>query len=90
MVGGKAYDILFIDMKLPTLNGLETYLAIREIATEAVAVIMTAYRQEMADLVDGALRKGAYACLYKPLDVEEVLRLVEGVSEQKRKTGEPA
>ena len=47
-------------------------------------------RESVTDLVDGALRKGAYACLYKPLDVEEVLRLVEGVSEQKRETGEPA
>ncbi len=85
----KAYDILFIDMKLPTLNGLETYLAIREIAPEAVVVIMTAYtayRQEVDDLVDRALRKGAYAFLFKPLDVEKVLRLVGGVLEQKRKT----
>ena len=55
----KAYDIIFIDMKLPVLNGLETYLAIREINPKAVAIMMTAYRQEMASLVEEAVRNCA-------------------------------
>jgi CheY-like chemotaxis protein len=74
-----AHDIIFIDMKLPTINGLETYLAIQEIAPEVVAIMMTAYRQEMADLVEEALQNHAYTCLYKPLNMEELLRLVESV-----------
>jgi two-component system response regulator HydG len=80
----RAYDIIFIDMKLPTINGLETYLAIREINPEAVAIMVTAYRQEMADLVEEALRNHAYTCLYKPLNMEEVLGLVEEIWKRKR------
>jgi two-component system response regulator HydG len=79
----KAYDILFIDMKLPVLNGLETYLAIREINPQAVAIMMTAYRQEMAGLVEEALHNQAYTCFYKPLDIEELLRLVEEIGKRK-------
>ena len=85
MAQQKTHDLVFIDMKLPVLNGLETYLAIREINPQVVAVMMTAYRQEMADLVEEALRNHAYTCFYKPLDIEELLRLVEEIQERKRK-----
>jgi len=87
MVQKKAYDIVFIDMKLPTINGLETYLAIKKINPEVVAIMMTAYRQEMADLVKEALHNHACTCLYKPLDMEEVLRLVKEFEERKQKAG---
>ena len=87
MAKKKAYDIIFIDMKLPTINGLETYLAIKEINPEVVAIMMTAYRQEVADLVKEALHNQAYTCLYKPLDTKEVLRLVKEIERRKQKAG---
>jgi DNA-binding NtrC family response regulator len=77
------HNVIFIDMRLPTINGLETYLAIREINPQAVAIMMTAYRQEMADLVEVALQNHAYTCLYKPLDMEELLRLVDEIVRRK-------
>jgi DNA-binding NtrC family response regulator len=79
-----AYGIIFIDVKLPTINGLETYLAIRQVNPGVVAIMITAYRQEMADLVEEALRNHAYTCLYKPLDMAELIRLVDELWERKR------
>lgn len=81
-----AFDIIFIDVKLPALNGLETYMAIRGFSPGSVAVMMTAYRYEMADLVEEALSNSAYTCLYKPLDMDQVLRLVDEILEKKRKS----
>jgi len=75
-------DILFIDMKLPALNGLETYLAIKEINPRAIAVIITGYYEGMKDLVDKALEKGAYTYLTKPLDMDKVLELIEKISKK--------
>lgn len=86
MARERAYDIIFVDMKLPTINGLETYLAIREINPEAVAIVMTAYRREMSDLVEEALRNHAYTCLYKPFDMAKLLRLVDEIRERKQRT----
>ena len=80
----RAYDVIFIDVQLPTLNGLETYLAIKEIHPEAVAVMMTAYCQETADLVEQALHNSAYTCFYKPLDMTKVIGLVDEICEKKR------
>ena len=62
-------DIFLIDMKLPTRNGLETYLALREIDPTAAAIMMTGYRWETIDLAEKATASGAYTCLYKPLDM---------------------
>lgn len=78
-------DILFIDMKLPALNGLETYLAIKEINPRAIAVIITGYYEGMKDLVDKALEKGAYTYLTKPLDMNKVLELIEKISKKIKK-----
>jgi DNA-binding NtrC family response regulator len=85
MAEKKTYDIIFINMKLPTINGLETYLAIKKLNPEVSAIMMTAYRQEMAELAEGALRNSAYTCLYKPLDMEEVLRLVKDILEKRQR-----
>ncbi len=79
----KKYDIIFIDMKLPTLNGLETYLAIKKSNPETVAVMMTAYRQEMDELVDQAIHNNAYTCLYKPIEMSEMLGLISEIVERK-------
>lgn len=81
-----AHDILLIDIKLPVINGLETYLGIKDINPEAVAIFMTAYRQEVSDLVKEALRNNAYTCLYKPLDIEELLNLISEIWNQKQCT----
>jgi DNA-binding NtrC family response regulator len=83
MAQKKCCDISFIDMKLPTMNGLETHLAIREICPESVTIVTTGYRQEMAELVQSALENNAYACLYKPLDMAKILGLVEMICEKK-------
>jgi len=87
MAQEKVPDIIFIDMKLPTINGLETYLAIREMNPRAVAIMITGYREEMDDLVNEAIRNSAYTCLYKPLDIQEMLRMVEEIWQRTRKMG---
>ncbi|GAF82306.1 unnamed protein product, partial [marine sediment metagenome] len=80
-------DIILIDLKLPTINGLEVYLKIKEIDPKLVAIIMTGYRKEMTDLVEEALNNDAYTCIFKPLDIEKLLMLVEEILERKKKAG---
>lgn len=83
----KKFDLIFIDMKLPTINGLETYLAIKEINPKAVTIMMTGYREEMAELVEKAMKNSAYACMYKPIDMEQLLGLVGEIQERKQEAG---
>jgi DNA-binding NtrC family response regulator len=78
-------DILFIDMKLPVLNGLETYLAVKEINPTARAVIITGYKEEMRDLIEQALKASAYACISKPIDMDKILKVIEEITSSKEK-----
>lgn len=77
-------DVLFIDMKLPTLNGLETYLELKKRNPKVIAVLITGYIQEVKDLVDLAIYRGAYTCLSKPIDMNQVLKIIEDASQGKK------
>jgi len=79
------FDVMLIDLKLPALNGLETYLAIRDFRPNVVGIVITGYPQEMAKLAQQALQKNAYACLEKPIDMGELVSLLEQIKEQKAK-----
>jgi DNA-binding response OmpR family regulator len=79
MVKGRFYDVIFLDVRLPDLDGLQTCLVIKEISPATVVVMMTGYRQEASELMERALQSNAYTCLYKPLDMTEVLRLLEEI-----------
>ncbi len=86
MAQEKLYDTIFIDMKLPTINGLQTYLAIKKINPGVIAVIMTGYRQETAALVEIATKESAYSVLYKPFDMESLLKIVDEIGKKKHTT----
>jgi DNA-binding response OmpR family regulator len=71
-----SYDILLIDLMLPKLNGLETYLAIQEINPKIVTIVLTTRSQDVAELAEQALTQNAYTCLDKPIDINHLLDLL--------------
>jgi DNA-binding NtrC family response regulator len=79
------FDIVFIDVKLPVLNGLEVFRRIMEVNSKITAIMMTGYQQEVEELVKEALKEDAYTCLYKPLEMEKVIALVEDICRQRRR-----
>ena len=79
----KPVDVFFIDMKMPVLNGLETYLELKKIKPDAVAVVMTAYPQETSDIVKEAIDNGGYCCLYKPFDMDDAIKIIDEVRKKK-------
>ncbi len=85
---GNNVDLYLIDMKMPVMNGLETYLKLKEIRPSAVAVMITAFREEMRDLVDQAITSSAYTCLYKPVDMSQLLELLSAMQENKKLPGD--
>ena len=80
----KACQIAFIDIKLPNIDGLETFLRLKEINPGILTIMMTGFRNEVKDALDKAQEASAIACLYKPFDPSEVTDLVRQIG---RKTG---
>ena len=66
---------VFMDIRMPGINGVETYLEIKKISPESRVVMMTGFSVE--ELVTLALEEGVHAVLYKPLPVEQVLEILK-------------
>ena len=81
MVEARPFDMIFMDIKMPLMDGVETYRRIKNIRPEAVVMMMTAYAME--ELVQEALQEGAYGVVYKPLDMEKVIALIERARQAK-------
>ncbi len=75
------FDFILLDMKLPDMNGLEVYQAIRNIRREGTVIIITGHKEEMGAIVEDALQRDAYACLEKPLDIDHLMQTIHGALE---------
>ena len=71
------FDLVFMDVNLPAMNGLELYLAIKDITPSAVAIMITGMEEEFETLAKEAVRRNAYTIVRKPLDIDHVLELLE-------------
>ena len=73
----KRIDILFIDIEMPGLNGIETIRKLRVINPSIIVFILTNYTNYMTDV----FRVGTIQFLKKPLRVDDLkydlLRAVE-------------
>jgi DNA-binding NtrC family response regulator len=75
MVRQTPFDLVFMDIKMPGINGVQTFREVKKIDPEAVVIMMTAYSLE--DLVMEALREGAYGVVYKPFDVDKIVSIID-------------
>jgi two-component system response regulator HydG len=78
MVGADG-QVVLLDMKLNSIGGLEVLRNIREQYPHLPVILVTGYRDEMASAIEAALKINAYTCLYKPFQIEELLRVLNEV-----------
>jgi DNA-binding NtrC family response regulator len=83
----KACQIAFIDIKLPNIDGLETFLRLKEINPDILTVMMTGFRNEVKEALEKAQAASAIACLYKPFDPSEVADLVRQMAHKTCNSG---
>jgi len=69
------FDLTLMDIRMPLMNGVEAYKKIKRLRPKAAVVMMTAYSVE--ELVQEALEEGAFGIIYKPLDIDKVISLIE-------------
>jgi len=72
-------DVVFSDIRMAGMDGVELLREIRRRRPEAVVVLMTAYATVRGAVE--AMREGAYDYLVKPFDLDEVGLLLERVLE---------
>jgi two-component system response regulator HydG len=75
-------QVVLLDMKLDNIDGLEILKEIRVEHPHLPVILVTGYREKMASAIDAALKINAHTCLYKPLQIEELLEVLAEVQRQ--------
>ena len=71
----EAFDLIFLDVRMPGVDGLSALARIRELRADACVVVMTAHGT--METAIQAMQRGAYDYLTKPFDLDEVLLVAE-------------
>lgn len=79
-------DLVLMDIKMPTLDGLEALSLLRDRHPEAMVIVMTAFGSLQAAVE--AMKRGAYDYITKPFDFEELTLLVHRALEVQSLTRE--
>jgi len=76
------YDLFFLDLKMPGLNGVETLRGLREIDRDVPVYIVTAFFKEYLDELKSAEGEGInYEILKKPIGIDQIILVTTGILE---------
>lgn len=78
----RSYDLVIVDLKMETMDGMEVLLHIKDINPSTEVVVMTAFGT--IDSAIQAMRKGAYDYVTKPFQLTDILSVVKRALERKR------
>jgi two-component system, NtrC family, nitrogen regulation response regulator GlnG len=82
------FDLVFLDVRMPGMDGLTALARLRELAPDAHVIVMTAHGT--METAIQAMQRGAYDYLAKPFDLDEAVLLAERALEARRLTQEVA
>ena len=83
MAQAKAYDLIYTDIKMPEMDGMELLTALKEgeEANEAAVIMITGHGD--VDTAVQAMKMGAFDFLLKPLDLNRILITTKNALENK-------
>ena len=81
LVGAGRYDMAFLDIKMPGMDGIELQARLAAADPELSIVLMTAYAS--VDTAVKAMKNGAYDYIVKPFDPDDLSMLVKRAAEHR-------
>lgn len=82
MIGRNEYDLVFLDIRMPDLNGLDALRNIKMVSPHILVVMITAYAT--VETAIEAMKSGADDFLIKPFQPEQLKLLIEKLLNQKK------
>jgi CheY-like chemotaxis protein len=80
MAGKIHYDIMFVDVVMPGIDGFQTLDEIKKISPKTNVIVITGHNIE--HLVERATSLGASACIHKPIDdMDKLLQTLQTIKE---------
>jgi DNA-binding NtrC family response regulator len=78
----KHFQIAFIDVHMPLMNGALTVRAIRELSPSTEMVMMDSFPDIF---LEQALKEGIITCVHKPFNIQEIIEIVTEILEKRQK-----
>jgi len=72
----QSFELIFLDVHMPMMNGLETLINIRNLYPGMAVAMMDSYPDQ---LVNQAHKEGALTCIHKPFDLKEIREIIKRV-----------
>ena len=69
------FDVIFMDIRMPGMNGVETFMEVKKKSPHTSVVMITAFAD--GDLITQARDEGALQILPKPLDLEKIIGFLQ-------------
>lgn len=84
LLRSKEYDLVFLDMSMPNLTGLEVIDALVQdgIIKKQRVTLFTASYLGVEDIESNLRQKGVYSILPKPADIDQITDLLEKVESE--------
>jgi DNA-binding NtrC family response regulator len=76
------FDLLFLDLKMPGMDGMELLPQIRRLDPDLPVLILTA--NASLDIAVETLRIGAYGYLLKPVEPDQIISRVNEIFQEQR------
>ncbi len=81
-VGEAKYDLIYLDLKMPGINGVETLRELRKLDEDLPVYIITAFHEEFFDQLKSAAAEGIeFQLLRKPIGIDEIFVTTKGILE---------
>ena len=78
----KKYDLIFLDLKMPGINGIEVLRKIRIVNKETPIYIITAFYKEFAnELIIAEKEKLTFELIKKPIRNDQILLITKSILE---------
>ena len=74
------FDLVISDVKMPGLNGIDVLKTVKEVSSETIVIMVTAYAT--AETAVEAMKLGAYDYITKPFKVDEIKLIIQKALEK--------
>lgn len=78
LVGMKHYDVIFLDIVMPGISGIEVLERVKEISPKTKVIIITGRLLDKARMRK-LQQKGASGFLHKPFTLEGIMRIIREI-----------
>ncbi len=76
------YDLIFLDLKMPGINGVETLIRLRDNGHTMPVYMITAFHEEFMDQLRVAADEGyEFEVMQKPIEGQDLVRITTAILE---------